>query len=117
VNPTHPIVASLAREGVDLWADGDRLRFRSAAPLMPGQLERLAKNKPAIMRWLATPAGRLHALSASLADPDAAAEVHDRFDELAGLYQHDAGMSRDEAEEQAVDTIERMRPTLNAEAA
>lgn len=111
---TLPIVAELAREGVTVWADGEQLRFRSERPLMPSQLAKLAKNKLAILTWLGTSAGRLHALAASMPDADAGQRLRERFEELAGTYQYDAGLAKDEAEEQAVETLERMNPDAEA---
>jgi hypothetical protein len=68
------ILADLARRGIRLEADPERLRYYPRSALTPDLLERLKANKAELLASI------------------------ERFDERAAIMEFDAGLSRHEAE-------------------
>jgi hypothetical protein len=97
------LIQDLRAHGVELQADGDRLRFRPASAVTPDLRERLAAMKPDVLAALE----RLD-LRRELADiiresrrggdPNRAADALEQFRERASIMQFDAGLDRHEAE-------------------
>lgn len=68
------IVADLARRGIRLEANGERLRYYPRSALTPDLMDRLKANKAELLASI------------------------ERFDERAAIMEFDAGLSRREAE-------------------
>lgn len=66
------LLAELARLGVRLQADGERLQFAPKAALTPKLAEQLKANKPAVLAYLRTGGIILDSQTATVADVRAA---------------------------------------------
>ncbi len=69
------LLTELARLGIQLKADGDRLRFAPKESITPELLEQLRTHKPAILDYLRTGKIVLDAQTATVADVRLALEI------------------------------------------
>ena len=70
------LLADLAAAGVDLSAEGDRLRYRAPAGTMPpGRVALLRAHKADILRWLADPDGLRVAMALAIFDAEPAPDT------------------------------------------
>ena len=110
------LIQDLRTRGVELCADGDRLRFRPASAVTPDLRERLAALKPDILAALER--DRLRRELAGIlrearrdGDGDRATDALEAYRERASIMQFDGGLDRLESERCALaDVLPRLRP-------
>jgi len=88
---TSALVHLARSQGVILWAEGGRLRYRSSKPLPASLVGLLGAEKLSILAYLTD--WTLEALCAGLALEDAQALREER----AGILEFDGGIPREEA--------------------
>lgn len=86
------LLVELARLGVQLNADGERLRYAPKAALTPELAERLREHKPAVLAYLRTGVILLDAQTATVADVLQALD----FFKLSRVGNSDAVFSRNQ---------------------
>jgi len=93
------LVKSLSAEGVEFSTDGVRIRWRNGDGLVTADvIAALAAEKAAIIDFLAGENCQAEAAPAA-SDPE---DLDAEFEERAAILECDAGLSREEAERQAV---------------
>jgi len=106
---TADLMAELRRRGIELKADGNRLRFRPVSAVPPDLRAAMTEHKAEILAVLAgddlpivdppgTWAKRAAGLLAGIDDPDRRADLREAFEHRAGVCEFDGGLSRDGAE-------------------
>jgi hypothetical protein len=91
------LLSVLAGRGMEFMADGNRLRFRPVSVLGPEERLQLRNLKGEIILLLEAMDPSLEALCSTLKPEDA----QDLREERAAILEHEAGMSREEAERRA----------------
>ena len=97
------LLAQLRRADVLLTADGERLLYDAPARCMtPRARAELVRHKAELLRAVRGPGAAAYAfLLSRVADEGVRDDLAVRFEELAGTLEYDAGLGRDEAEEEA----------------
>jgi hypothetical protein len=99
------LLLEVQQRGVKLSLTGERLHVDApAGTLSPELIERLKAAKPDLIHLLLTAKGVLCCPSTNQAITGDAAEL---FEERAAIAEYDAGLSREDAETQAREAIER----------
>ena len=116
------LLTDLDRLGVELLADGDRLRFRPQTVVDSQMRRRMARYKEGLIEALSDDGmveapGRwaqyASALLATVADVERRVALRDLFEERAAICEYDGGMLREEAEQVA---FEELRAAVDDEA-
>ena len=95
------LLDELGRRGVELRADGDRLRYRPVDAISPGLLTQLRVHKAELMTILRAGdywARRAAALLFGVTDPEVRADFREQFEHRAAVCEFDGGLSRTDAE-------------------
>ncbi len=95
------LLDELGRHGIELRAEGDRLRYRPADAISPGLLTQLRVHKAELLailsdndHWARQAAGLL----ATVADPDLRVDLRKLFEHRAAVCEYVGGLSRTDAE-------------------
>ena len=108
------LLTDLDRLGVELLADGDRLRFRPRTVVDSQMRRRMARHKEGLIEALSDDgpveapvrwAQRASALLATVADAERRVALRDLFEERAAICEHDGKLSRAEAEQVAFEEL------------
>lgn len=106
-DPVAILLDDLQRRGVELQAAGDKLRYRPADAVPDGLRERLARHKPELLGRLRAGNGTTdwaddaRKVIAMLTDPALRSDMTDHYEETAATVEHEASLSRHEAQMQA----------------
>lgn len=102
------VLNELRARGVELRAQGNRLRFRPVDRVTPDLLARLREHKAELLAILDGPgrwARRAAALLSTVANPGIRADLRELFEHRAAVCEFDGGLSRTEAERIAFEEL------------
>jgi hypothetical protein len=94
------LASELQRRGIQLKADGDRLRCRPRSRLTQDLLDRIKRLKPALLSILAT-----SGTNADVRPEDLPLDWRIEWEERAAIRQYDGGQTRAEADVEALREI------------
>lgn len=95
------LLDELRRYGIELRAEGNRLRYRPVDAISPVLLTQLRIHKAELMIILQTGdywARHAAALLSGVADPDLRADLRELFEHRAAVCEFEGGLSRTDAE-------------------
>jgi hypothetical protein len=110
-NPVEALLIDLVARGIELQANGDRLRFRPRKAVTPDLVERLKRHKAqllAILQAVANPAAEAEAIMRHVracGDDDLAEAMAEAWEERLAICTVDGGLTLAEAEAVALEQL------------
>ena len=114
-SPASALLAELVRQGIQLQAHGDRLRYKPRDALTGDLAERVKANKAELLALLQeagprTEAARMLRQVRRAGDSELAIALRDAWRERVAICEIDGGLSREDAEAEALtETVQAMR--------
>ena len=98
--PVNVVLADLTRRGIQVVADGDRLRYRPQSAMTPELAARVRRHKPELLALLGD-AG----FAPTIAPEDLPPDWRIEWEERAAIREYDGGQAREHAEAEAFSEI------------